>query len=155
MFASANPSKPCRPLGAAGVGRCAMLHASSFARGWSASEFEKLLTSSSVVADCIGQAPRFQGFVLSRIAADEAEILTVAVDSAARGQGLATTLLGRHLANLARKGAASVLLEVDDANRPALALYRRFGFRQVGRRPAYYAKADGSKGNALILKLEL
>ena len=155
MCAVANPGKPRRSLGAAAAGRCATLHATGFARGWSASEFERLLTNSSVVADCIGDAPRFQGFVLSRIAADEAEILTVAVDPAARGRGLATTLLGHHLANLARAGAASVFLEVDDANRPALALYRRFGFQQVGRRPAYYAKADGSKGNAFILKLDL
>lgn len=155
MFGSAHPGKHVRPLGAAAAGRCATLHASSFARGWSVSEFEKLLTSSSVVADCIGDASRFQGFALSRLVVDEAEILTIAVEPAERGHGLATALLGHHLANLARAGAGSVFLEVDDANRPALALYVRFGFRQVGRRPAYYAKADGSKGNALILKLTL
>ena len=72
--------------------------------------------------------------MLSRVAADEAEILTIAVEPAARASGLATALLSHHLSRLARAGAGGVFLEVDETNLPALALYRRFGFRQVGRR---------------------
>ena len=90
---------------------------------------------------------------MSRRAADEAEILTIAVEPKARGSGLATVLLGSHLSRLSRLGVSALFLEVDEANAPALALYRRFGFQQVGRRAAYYAKADGSRANALILKL--
>ena len=155
MFGAAALRKSCRPLSAAAARRCARIHASAFAKPWSVSEFESLLTSPSVVADGVGEASDFQGFVLSRVAADEAEILTIAVEPAARASGLATALLSHHLSRLARAGAAGVFLEVDETNLPALALYRRFGFRQVGRRSAYYAKADGSKANALILKLDL
>ena len=43
---------------------------------------------------------------------------------------------------------------MDEDNAPARALYARFGFREVGRRAAYYAHADGSRGNALILARE-
>ncbi|MFV0279637.1 MAG: GNAT family N-acetyltransferase [Rhodoblastus sp.] len=110
------------------------------------------MTSASVVADGIGPTPGFSGFVLSRRAADEAEILTIAVAPGARGAGLATALLGNHLSRLARLGVSNLFLEVDESNRPALALYRRYGFEQVGRRPAYYAKPDGARTNALILK---
>lgn len=106
-----------------------------------------------MVADGIGEQPQLQGFVMSRRAADEAEILTIAVEPKARGGGLATALLGSHLSRLSRFGVSALFLEVDEANAPALALYRRFGFQQVGRRAAYYAKADGSRANALILKL--
>ena len=145
----------CRPLSASAAARCAAIHAPAFAHPWSVTEFERLLTSSSVVADGAAAGSTLRGFVLSRRAADEAEILTIAVDVAARGGGLATALLGAHISRLAALGVADLFLEVDEANQPALALYRRFGFLQVGRRPAYYAKADGSTANALILKLKL
>lgn len=147
------PSAPCRSLAASSASRCAALHGASFANPWPASEFENLLTSASVVADGIGEQPQLQGFVMSRRAADEAEILTIAVEPKARGSGLATALLGSHLSRLSRLGVSTLFLEVDEANAPALALYRRFGFQQVGRRAAYYAKADGSRANALILRL--
>ncbi|MEI2736042.1 MAG: GNAT family N-acetyltransferase [Rhodoblastus sp.] len=106
------------------------------------------------MADGIGEQPDLSGFVLSRRAVDEAEILTIAVDPHARGSGIGTALLGGHLSRLSRLGVSTLFLEVDEANAPALALYRRFGFQQVGRRAAYYAKADGARANALILKLE-
>jgi len=127
----------------------------AFARPWSAAEFERLLTSATVVADGIGDGATLSGFVISRRAADEAEILTITIASAARGAGLATALLGRHVSRLAGLGVSSIFLEVDEANAPALALYRRFGFQKVGRRPAYYSKPDGAKANALILKMKL
>lgn len=118
-------------------------------------EFESLLTSSSIVADGIGDGRALTGFVLSRRAADEAEILTITVHGRARGGGVATRLLASHISRLSSLGVTDLFLEVDENNLPALALYRRFGFTQVGRRPSYYAKADGSKANALILKLNL
>ena len=151
---SAARTAPCRPLSASAAPRCAALHAQSFATPWAAAEFERLLTSASVVADGIGEQSNLQGFVLSRRAADEAEILTIAVEPRSRGSGLATALLGAHLSRLSRLGVSELFLEVDEANAPALALYHRYGFQQVGRRPAYYAKADGSRANALILKLQ-
>ena len=151
---SSASTAPCRPLSASAASRCAALHAVSFANPWSATEFEGLLTSASVVADGIGEQPDLSGFVLSRRAVDEAEILTIAVDPHARGSGIGTALLGGHLSRLSRLGVSTLFLEVDEANAPALALYRRFGFQQVGRRAAYYAKADGARASALILKLE-
>ncbi|MFT4095516.1 MAG: GNAT family N-acetyltransferase [Rhodoblastus sp.] len=114
-----------------------------------------MLVDPSVVAEGMVDGGTVHGFVLSRHAADEAEILTIVVEPTARKSGIATKLLGCHIARLARMGIASLFLEVDEANEPALALYRRLGFAPVGRRQAYYAKADGSKANALILKLNL
>lgn len=155
MSGSTSIQAACRPLTAAAASQCALLHAPAFAHPWSTAEFENLLASSSVVADGIDDGRALTGFVLSRRAADEAEILTIAVQSRARGGGLATRLLASHISRLSSLGVAELFLEVDENNRPALALYRRFGFAQVGQRPSYYAKADGSKANALILKLNL
>ena len=148
-------SATCRPLAASSAARCSALHAACFSTAWPPSEFERLLTSSSVIADAIGDGPAFKGFVVSQRALDEAEILTIAVEPRARGKGLSTALLGNHLSRVARAGVFKIFLEVDESNTPALALYRRYGFRQVGRRPAYYAKPDGTKANALILRLNL
>lgn len=145
----------CRPLSAPAAARCASLHTGAFAHPWSATEFERLLVDPSVVADGMVDGAAVQGFVLSRHAADEAEILTIVVEPAARQSGVGTKLLGCHIARLARMGIASLFLEVDEANEPARALYRRLGFAPVGRRQAYYRKPDGSKANALILILNL
>ena len=43
-----------------------------------------------------------------------------------------------------RKRAERLFLEVDETNQPAIALYRRFGFREVGKRPRYYQSAEGA-----------
>jgi ribosomal-protein-alanine N-acetyltransferase len=132
------------------------LHGRSFARGWSDGEIERLLADKAVIAHVarVGSRGAPSGFMLSRRAADEAEILTVAVAPAARGRGIARQLLTRHLGRLAALGIARVFLEVDDANRAALKLYARAGFHEVGRREGYYARAQGS-GSALTLRRDL
>ena len=131
----------------------AVIHAASFNRGWSEHEFELLLTDRSVVADCATSGRRNIGFILSRRAADEAEILSVAVARTWRGRGLARRLLDLHLRRLAGLGLRAVFLEVDEDNTPARRLYARAGFREVGRRPRYYARSGG-KG-ALVLRRDL
>ena len=91
------------------------------------------------------------GFVLARVAADEAEILTLAVVPSARRGGLATALLRAALSHAAASGAASMLLEVAEANEAARALYASLGFMPVGRRKGYY----GAGMDALVLKCAL
>src|SRR4051795_3557240 len=115
----------------------AALHAASFSRGWDETEFEQLLTDRSVVADRAISGCRNIGFIISRRAADEAEILSVAVTRAWQGRGLARRLLDLHLRRLAGLGVHAVFLEVDEDNTPARRLYARAGFREAGRRPSY------------------
>ena len=88
----------------------------------------------------------FAGFILSRLVTDEAEILSVAVAAARRGKGLARRLLDLHLRRLAGLGVRRVFLEVEEGNTPALRLYRRAGFRQVGRREGYYQESKRAGG---------
>jgi [ribosomal protein S18]-alanine N-acetyltransferase len=136
----------------------AVLHAASFHRGWSDGEFEALLRDRNVVADRATVGASLVGFILSRIAADEAEILSVAVASSRRGRGLARQLLDLNLRRLAGLGTRTVFLEVDEANTPARRLYRRAGFREVGRREGYYPAGQGTVPHgaaALILRRDL
>jgi len=131
----------------------AALHAASFHRGWSDGEFETLLIDRNVIADRATVGNNLVGFILSRIAADEAEILSIAVASARRGKGLARRMLDLNLRRLAGLGARAVFLEVDEGNMPARKLYQRAGFREVGRRPGYYSEGKGA--TALILRRDL
>jgi ribosomal-protein-alanine N-acetyltransferase len=131
----------------------AAIHARSFHRGWSEAEFERLLSERITlghVARGDGGRGAAAGFILSRIVQDEAEILTVAVLPAERGRGLARRLVDTHLSRLAALGAREVFLEVEEGNASALRLYRRAGFRNVGRRDGYYRKPSDSAA-ALVL----
>jgi ribosomal-protein-alanine N-acetyltransferase len=146
-----------RPLASAMARHCAAIHAPAFAHAWDDAEFEHLLSADNIVADGAFEVPgeRLAGIILSRCAAAEAEILTVAVASARRRQGVAKTLLGTHFGRLSRFGAKAVFLEVGTDNAAARALYEGFGFRQVGQRPGYYRNAQGSEIAALILRRDL
>ncbi len=140
------------------AGALARLHASTFRHGWSESEFERLLADPRVtchVARGNGGAGAVCAFIISRVVQDEAEILMVAVAQSERGRGLAGRMLARHLGRLAARGARKVFLEVDEGNKPALAVYARAGFAQVGRRPGYYAQPGRTAAAALILRRNL
>ena len=129
----------------------AALHAASFQRGWSEDEIHRLIADHSVVTHRATIGRTLIGFILSRITAGEAEILSVAIASARRGRGLAGSLLDLHLRRLAGLGARAVFLEVGENNAPACRLYRRAGFYEVGRRKGYY---DGGT-TALVLRRDL
>ena len=139
--------------GSADARALAALHASSFHRGWSEDEFERLLSDRHVVAHRATAGTALAGFILSRIVQDEAEILSIAVASARRGRGLARQLLDINLRRLAALGARSLFLEVGEDNISARRLYRRAGFQEVGRRERYYAPEHGAA--ALVLRRDL
>jgi ribosomal-protein-alanine N-acetyltransferase len=141
------------PAGPRDARALAVLHGASFHRGWSDGEFEQLLMERNVVAHRATVGRKVVGFILSRVAADEAEILSVAVASSWRGRGLARRLLDLNLRRLVGLGTQAVFLEVHEGNVPARRLYQRAGFRDVGRREGYYPEGKGA--TALILRRDL
>ncbi|HZQ13974.1 MAG TPA: ribosomal protein S18-alanine N-acetyltransferase [Pseudolabrys sp.] len=141
--------------GAGDAAAIAALHSASFNRGWSEQEVEGLLLDRHTLAHRAMAGAKLTGFIVSRLVEDEAEILSVAVAARAQGRGLARKLLMLHLRRLAGLGARTVFLEVDEHNAAALKLYDRAGFREVSRRPNYYAGAGGKAATALILRRDL
>lgn len=135
----------------------ALHHQGGFARLWEPGECAALLADRAVVADgvFIGADREPCGFVMSRVAADEAEILSIVVAGGQRRSGLGQMLLRAHLAQLAARGIARLFLEVEEGNGPAIALYRRLGFETVGRREGYYPKPDGNRAAALVMRRDL
>jgi ribosomal-protein-alanine N-acetyltransferase len=133
----------------------AVIHRSSFNRGWGEQEFDQLLTDRNVIGDRAASGRKIVGFIVSRRAADEAEILSVATARNWRGRGLGRRLLDLHLRRLAGLGLRAVFLEVEETNTPARKLYSRAGFREVGRRPGYYAQGRDKPAAALVLRRDL
>jgi ribosomal-protein-alanine N-acetyltransferase len=131
----------------------AALHAPVFPDAWPEEAFRSILTREGVVV-LIGSrmAGRdAEGFILIRVVAGEAEVLTFCVAADARRSGLGSALLATGYDIARDLGAQEIFLEVGEKNEPALALYRRDGFVAVGRRAAYYHHGDQS-ADALVMR---
>ena len=135
--------------------RLAQLHGESFHRGWGEAEFEAMLTERNTLVHRLRAGGKIIGFAVSRMAADEAEILSIAVAASHRGRGLSRELLLIHLGHLAGRGVRTIFLEVEENNQPARRLYERAGFGVVGRRERYYRQPGGEQLNALLMRRDL
>jgi ribosomal-protein-alanine N-acetyltransferase len=115
----------------------AAIHARCFPshpRPWSAPEFADLLANRLNFL-----LTRPEGFLLGRVIADEAELLTLAVAPEARRQGLGRALLNEFALTSSARGAREAFLEVAADNAPAIALYAGNGWDRAGQRRDYYA----------------
>ena len=135
--------------------RLAQLHGASFHRGWGEGEFETMLRERNTQVDRLQLGRKTVGFAVSRMGADEAEILSIAVDAAYRGRGWSRNLLLTHLGHLAGRGVRTIFLEVEENNHPARRLYERTGFFTVGRRESYYRQSGGEQLNSLLMRRDL
>lgn len=127
----------------------AAIHGSAFAGAdaWGPDVFSLLLALPNVA----GLLHSAGGMVLARVAADEAEVLTLAVTPTVRRSGVGAVLLQEAITLITAMGARTVFLEVSVSNSSALRLYTRTGFKQAGRRPHYYS----DNADALVLRLDL
>lgn len=137
---------------------CADLHSKAFAYSWGEHEFERLIGSSSAFGDAAVDPRRkgLLGFILSRVAADEAEVLTIVVSPTHRSRGIGRMLLSSHLGRLRNVDVKTLFLEVGESNMPARKLYARLGFVEVGRRKNYYRTNNPTEQiAALVLRRDI
>lgn len=119
----------------------AAMHKISFKAAWSEKDMVETLSMPGAFAFLLeGETPR--GYLIGRIAADEAEILSVMIMPPFRRQGLAKSLLEETVKESQKRGVSMIFLEVDAENHNAQSLYERMGFYTVGLRPGYYEDSD-------------
>jgi [ribosomal protein S18]-alanine N-acetyltransferase len=145
------------PAGLAHARVLAALHAACFDDPWSVGAMAEVLASPGAFA-CLalpegGAEPA--GFALARVAADEAELLSLGVIPAVRRRRTAQALLEDVMACAARRGAVTLFLEVAETNEAARRLYAGNGFVAVGRRPDYYQRPNTVPIAALTLRRPL
>lgn len=115
----------------------ANLHRACFPnKSWSATDFAELKKSG---CDIIASQ---NGFIVWRVIADEAEIITIGVHPDARRSGIASAMLTLAESDAKKRGAQKIFLEVAENNRPARAMYTQNGYSQIGVRPKYYDGID-------------
>ena len=147
-------------LGAGDADALAEIHGEGFPQPWLSSDFAALVKNRNVGALGLRRQSAFGfsrlvGFALYRTAADEAEILSVAVRRSHRGRGHGRLLMDEALRRLYRDRIKTCFLEVDPDNAAAVTLFRSLGFAQVGTRKGYYDRPGGPAGKALLMRLEL
>ncbi len=146
-----------RSLGLADAERLAQLHLRAFPSGeaWTKDAFEELLALDTVSAFALAGKEGLVSILLVQGAADQAEILTLATDPAARRVGYAKTLLDLAGQDLLSKGAKTWLLDVAADNEGAIAFYEKLGFSQDGKRPRYYKRLEGDRVDAILMSMPM
>ena len=138
-------------MNASHIGQVAQLEKLCFSDPWSeksvASELENELSFWLVALD----GDTVAGYIGSQSVLGESDMMNVAVHPAYRRQGIAEALATQLVQALKEMGNHCLTLEVRASNAPAIGLYEKLGFTEVGRRPNYYRNP---KEDALILRKE-
>lgn len=128
------------------------LECSVFPHPWSRANFSDSISAGYDAWLLRNSAGELAGYFLLMYALDEAHLLDVAVAGSRQGTGLGRYLLDTLCARAKERGAASVLLEVRPSNERALAVYRCFGFAEIGRRKGYYPAHEGKREDAIVMR---
>ena len=115
----------------------AALEAKVFHAPWSEKSLALLCTDGALGVVCL-EGERVVAYAGMLTVLDEGQITNVATDPDFRRRGFAAAVIGELLAVAQHRGLCEVTLEVRESNAAAIALYRRFGFESVGRRPNFY-----------------
>ena len=132
----------------------AEVHAEGFADGWSAASIGEFFQGPGVYG-FLAVADRPVGMIICRVAAEDGEVLTIAVSPEVRRKGVASALVAAAIGAARQAGATAMFLEVAVDNPGAEALYASLGFRRAGRRPAYYDRGADGQVDALAMRLDL
>jgi [ribosomal protein S18]-alanine N-acetyltransferase len=129
----------------------AILELSREAGHWSASSLRGILRDDPAHFLCACQGQHISGFIVGRVLLDEGEILNLAVKPQLRRNGSGSVLVQALLEVFWREHKQRVFLEVRESNIAAIALYKRMGFQEIGKRTKYYQEPEEP---ALVLALQ-
>lgn len=95
------------------------------------------------------------GYAVLMPSVDEAHLLTIGIAAEHQRKGLGEEVLGRMMAMAHESGIDRIILEVRPSNTPALALYRKCGFQQIGLRRGYYPADNNGREDAIVMERTL
>ena len=149
----ASQSPQLRPMRREDLTAVAQIEARAYEFPWTLGIFRDCLNA-GYACWVLEQQGRMIGYGVLSVAAEEAHVLNVCVAPAEQCCGHGRRLL-RRLVDLARwHGARRVFLEVRPSNVRAVAIYRRAGFVEIGRRPNYYP-ARRVREDAIVMAFDL
>ncbi|MGO9174326.1 MAG: ribosomal protein S18-alanine N-acetyltransferase [Rhodomicrobium sp.] len=132
----------------------AALHAQAFPPGWLAGDIAASCSDTNRIVLKAVDGAVLLGFAIFQFAADEAEILSIAVAEETRRHGVASSLMEAAIAACQEKLISCIYLEVAEGNAAALRLYEKFGFLSIAHRKNYYQGARPVPETALIMRLD-
>ena len=122
-----------------------------FSDPWPEFAFLQALANASCYLRVARDDGKVIGYLIGYMTGPEIHIANVAVSPRFRRQGVAKDLLSDVLGN-ADLGCTHAILDVREANEPAIRLYQGLGFRMIGRRPRYYRHPVE---DALVMRMEM
>lgn len=140
---------PVIQLGPSDVDELIELESSCFAYHWTREQFLMGLERGAFVVYGIRIGKRLGGYIAFSLIADEMEILNLAVHPDFRKRKLGTSLLKHSFGVCKDEGIEKSFLDVKVTNTPAIELYRKFGYEQIGVRKKYY---PDTKEDALLFR---
>lgn len=154
MSAQPNPFHPVlRALTAGDVDAMFAIERTTYPYPWTRGIFAECL---KIGYGCFGlhSGPDLTAYSIHNWAAGESHLLNLCVHPDWQRRGLGGILLDHAIAHAHSMGSTVMFLEVRPSNSAAMALYGRRGFREIGRRPAYYRSDDGRE-DAVVMRLDL
>jgi [ribosomal protein S18]-alanine N-acetyltransferase len=139
-------------LGPEGAAAVAAVLAHCFEAPWSAASCRGTLASPGAFALLAERGTEAAGVAVVLVAAGSADLLTLGVAPPHRRRGVGSVLLKAVLVHAGASGAREIVLEVEDGNHAAIALYTRNAFGEIARRRNYYLSADGKRPDAIVMR---
>jgi ribosomal-protein-alanine N-acetyltransferase len=104
---------------------------------------------------CEEASGRIVGYFVLKTSTEESHLLTIGLTARLHGMGYGRMLLDRAIQTAREHGMVTMLLEVRPSNAIPLAMYRKYGFKEIGVRKNYYSNPDRTREDALVMRLDL
>jgi len=155
MSAVLHDERWLRSMQIGGLDAVLAIESAAYEFPWTRANFIDSLAAGYWAQWLVGPASQLLGYVIAMHGVHEMHLLNLTVAPAHQHQGHARFMLDALLAQCRARGAEQVWLEVRSSNQRGRALYRRYGFRDIGVRKGYYPAAHGQREDALVMSLQI
>jgi ribosomal-protein-alanine N-acetyltransferase len=135
--------------------RLLAIEAAAYPFPWSRDNFVDSLAAGYLACKRVDAQGRWLGYMVAMGGVDETHLLNLTVAPPFQRQGHARAMLDELVRWSLDRAAVRLWLEVRESNHRAQALYRRYGFRELGLRRGYYPAGPAGRENAVVMSLDI